>query len=158
MKIVFLLLLLVSCASKPKLYPNEKLKAVGKATAEKDVVQCIDDAEKYLESTKGKQIAKGAGAGAAIGAAIGVVYTLLELIPVLHKWLPSSMGIGLGMVLSVGLGLTFFVGGFIMWIVLRRWFGMKDITLTTIAIGCIVAEGIGGVMKPGLLHLGWLGG
>lgn len=73
MKFVLLLALFVSCASKPKLYPNEKLKAVGKETAEKDVNQCIDDAEKYLESGKGKQIAKGAGAGAAIGAAIGVV-------------------------------------------------------------------------------------
>lgn len=93
-----------------------------------------------------------------IGAVVGIIYTLLELVPALERWLPSSIGIGLGMVLSVALGITFFVGGFIMWIVLRRWLKMKDITLTTIAIGCIVAEGIGGVMKPGLIHLGWIAG
>jgi uncharacterized oligopeptide transporter (OPT) family protein len=93
-----------------------------------------------------------------IGAVVGIIYTLLELIPALERWLPGSIGIGLGMVLSVALGITFFVGGFIMWIVLRRWLKMKDITLTTIAIGCIVAEGIGGVMKPGLIHLGWIAG
>lgn len=93
-----------------------------------------------------------------IGAIVGVIYTLLELIPTLERWMPASVGIGLGMVLSVGMGITFFVGGFLMWIVLRRWLGMKDITLTTIAIGCIVAEGIGGVLKPGLIHLGWIAG
>ncbi|RYZ58483.1 MAG: hypothetical protein EOP07_06890 [Proteobacteria bacterium] len=93
-----------------------------------------------------------------IGAVVGIIYTLLELIPAFERWLPGSIGIGLGMVLSVALGITFFVGGFIMWIVLRRWLKMKDITLTTIAIGCIVAEGIGGVMKPGLIHLGWIAG
>lgn len=73
MKLVLLLILFVSCASKPQLYPNEKYKNVGKKTASQDVDQCIADAENYLESNKGKQIAKGAGAGAAIGAAIGVV-------------------------------------------------------------------------------------
>jgi outer membrane lipoprotein SlyB len=73
MKLILLLALFVSCASKPKLYPNEKLKAVGNQIAQKDVDQCIEDAEKYLESSKGKQVAKGVGAGAAIGAAIGVV-------------------------------------------------------------------------------------
>lgn len=66
-------LILMSCASKPQLYPNQKLKSVGKDIAKKDIDQCIDDADKYLESSKGKQMAKGAGAGAAIGAAMGAV-------------------------------------------------------------------------------------
>jgi outer membrane lipoprotein SlyB len=74
MKISWLLMVtLVACASKPTLYPNDKLKSVGKEAAQKDVDQCIADAEEYLKSGKGKQIAKGAGAGAAIGAAVGVV-------------------------------------------------------------------------------------
>lgn len=73
MKSLVLLLLLVSCASKPKLYPNQKLKAVGKEASQKDIDQCIADAENYLESSKGKQVAKGAGAGAVIGAAMGGV-------------------------------------------------------------------------------------
>jgi hypothetical protein len=41
-----------------------------------------------------------------------------------------------------------------MWIVLGRWLKMREVTLTTIAVGSIVAEGIGGVLKPGLIKLG----
>ena len=70
---ILILLLLVSCASRPKLYPNQKLKSVGKEASQKDIEFCIAEADKYLESSKGKQIAKGAGGGAAIGAAIGAV-------------------------------------------------------------------------------------
>lgn len=71
--ILLSLALLVSCASKPKLYPNEQYKAVGKKAAQKDIDQCIADADEYMESGKGKQIAKGAGSGAAIGVAFGAV-------------------------------------------------------------------------------------
>jgi uncharacterized membrane protein len=70
---ILILLFLVSCASKPKLYPNQKLKSVGKEASQKDINLCMSEAENYLESSKGKQIAKGAGGGAAIGAAIGAV-------------------------------------------------------------------------------------
>lgn len=72
-RILVLLLLLVSCASRPQLYPNSKLKSVGKVAAQKDIDKCIADADEYLESSKGKKIAKSAGAGAAIGAAVGAV-------------------------------------------------------------------------------------
>ncbi len=89
-----------------------------------------------------------------IGGIVGAVYTALEKVPRLDKWLPDSTGIGLGLVLSVSLGLTFFLGGFIMWIVLGRWLKMRPVTLTTIAVGSIVAEGIGGVIKPGLIKIG----
>lgn len=73
MKYLLLLLVMTSCASRPQLYPNQKLKAVGKEESRKDVDACIADAETYLESSKGKQIAKGAGGGAAVGAAMGAV-------------------------------------------------------------------------------------
>ncbi len=66
-------LVFVGCSSKPKLYPNQKLKSVGRDQADLDIDQCIADADAYLESSKGKQIAKGAGAGAAVGAAMGAV-------------------------------------------------------------------------------------
>ncbi len=68
-----LLLVLGACASKPKLYPNDKLKEVGKEAAQKDIDKCIADADEYLESSEGKKIAKSAGAGAAIGATIGAI-------------------------------------------------------------------------------------
>lgn len=73
MKYLVLLLLVVSCASKPQLYPNQKFKSAGKEVAKKDIDQCMADSEAYLKSSKGKQVAKGAGAGAAIGAAMGAV-------------------------------------------------------------------------------------
>lgn len=73
MKFIVMLLILLSCASRPQLYPNQKLKTVGKEAAKKDVDRCIADADQYLESSKGKQVAKGAGAGAVIGGAMGAV-------------------------------------------------------------------------------------
>lgn len=78
-KIILLVSILVfySCASKPQLYPNSKLKQVGKQEAKKDIDSCIADADEYLKSSKGKNIAKGAGAGAAIGAAMGAVGGML---------------------------------------------------------------------------------
>ena len=66
-------LVFVGCSSKPKLYPNSKYKSVGKEVAQEDINQCMSDADAFLESSKGKQIAKGAGAGAIIGGVIGVV-------------------------------------------------------------------------------------
>ena len=70
---LFFIFLFTACASRPQLYPNSKLKSVGKEAAKEDVDRCLADADKYLKSSKGKNIAKGAGAGAAIGAAMGAV-------------------------------------------------------------------------------------
>jgi hypothetical protein len=94
----------------------------------------------------------GATKAMALGAVVGSVYALLELAPALRKWMPESTGIGLGLVLAPAYGLAFFVGGVLMWIVLGRWLKWSDATLTTIAVASIVAEGIGGVLKP-VLHL-----
>lgn len=71
--LLLVVLALVGCASRPQLYPNQKLKHVGKEAAKKDIDRCIADAEQYLKSSTGKNAAKGAGAGAAIGAAMGAV-------------------------------------------------------------------------------------
>ena len=90
----------------------------------------------------------------AVGAACGIVYTLIEMLPAAHRWMPESIGLGLGLVLPVSYGLAFFTGGFVMWIVLRRGLTWSDATLTTIAVASIVAEGIGGVLKPILKLLG----
>lgn len=95
---------------------------------------------------------QGAGTALLIGAVAGAIYTLLELIPSVRKWLPESIGLGLGLVLPPSFGLAFFVGGFLLWIVLGRWAKWSDATLTTIAVASIVAEGIGGVLKP-VLHM-----
>ena len=101
---------------------------------------------------------QGAGKALILGAVVGVVYTLIELVPVLRKWLPESIGLGLGLVLTPALGISFFVGGFLFWIVLGRWCKVDEATLTTMAVACIVAEGIGGVMKPLLTMAGLIAG
>jgi outer membrane lipoprotein SlyB len=77
MTIVMLTFLLASCASRPVLYPNQKLKKIGKESAQKDVDKCMAEADEFLESPKGKQIVKGAGKGAFMGAAMGAVSGLL---------------------------------------------------------------------------------
>ncbi len=88
-----------------------------------------------------------------VGAGVGLIYTLLEAVPRLKPWLPDGLGIGLGLVLSVSLGISFFIGGFLLWIVLGRWLKIGESTLTTIAVGSIVAEGIGGVLQSILLKV-----
>ena len=86
------------------------------------------------------------------GAIVGVLYALLENVAAVRKWLPEATGVGLGLVLAPALSLAFFVGGFLMWIVLGRGLKWSEATLTTLAVASIVAEGIGGVLKP-LLHV-----
>lgn len=74
---VFVLIGFVSCSSSPVLYPNKKYKKVGKDIADKDVKKCMDDADKFIKSEKGKKILKGAGKGAFVGAAMGAISGLI---------------------------------------------------------------------------------
>ncbi len=66
-------LILTACASKPVLYPNQKFKKVGKELASQDIDQCMKEAEDYLDSPTGKNMAKGAAGGSLIGGAMGAV-------------------------------------------------------------------------------------
>ncbi len=91
-----------------------------------------------------------------IAGAIGVVYVLIERIPKIEAVIPSSLGLGLGLVLPISYDLAFFFGGVALWLVGGRLLKVRDLTLTTIAVGCIVAEGLGGVTKPVLRLLGLL--
>jgi len=71
------ILIFTACSSSPVLYPNKKYKRVGKSVASNDVDKCMNDADKFIESSKGKQMLKGAGKGAFAGAAMGVVSGLI---------------------------------------------------------------------------------
>ena len=81
MKILFTIALIISitygCSSKPVLYPNSKLKAVGKTQGQHDVETCLSDPDEYLESPKAKKILGSAGKGAVLGGAIGAVTGVL---------------------------------------------------------------------------------
>ncbi len=68
------LLVMTACSSRPKLYPNEKLKTVGKEVSQKDIDQCMSEGDLYLETSEAKRITKGAGRGAVVGAAMGAVF------------------------------------------------------------------------------------
>jgi hypothetical protein len=68
-----LFLALSSCASRPKLYPNETLKSKGKDASEADINQCMKDADTYASSSEGKKLLKSTGFGAVVGGAMGAV-------------------------------------------------------------------------------------
>ncbi len=89
-----------------------------------------------------------------IGAICGAIYVLLEQSEAIKKHIPCSIGLGIGLVLPIAYDLAFFLGGILLWVVLGRLLKVRSITLTTIAVGCIVAEGLGGVLKPVLAMIG----
>jgi hypothetical protein len=82
MRLTTLLLafLVAGCAAnRPVLYPNAHYRAVGKATADRDVQECISMATAHGATTDrtketARDAAAGATAGAAAGAAGGAIY------------------------------------------------------------------------------------
>jgi hypothetical protein len=67
---------LVSCASKPILYPNQHYKDVGQETAERDIEECTQMAkEAGATPSQGKtgQVAGSTAGGGAVGSAAGAV-------------------------------------------------------------------------------------
>lgn len=77
MLILIQVVILTACASRPVLYPNEKYKSVGKDGAVIDIDKCMDDGDKFIQSSKGKQILKSAGEGAFVGGLMGAVFGLI---------------------------------------------------------------------------------
>jgi len=69
----FVILLSAGCSSRPVLYPNQKLKRVGKERSQQDIDRCLKDADDYLDSPKAKAILKSAGKGSLLGGAVGLV-------------------------------------------------------------------------------------
>ncbi|GAF77480.1 unnamed protein product, partial [marine sediment metagenome] len=57
------------------------------------------------------------------------------------------IGFGLALILPVVYDFAFFAGSLVMFYVLRRGFKLQDITLNTIAVACIVGEGLGGILQ-----------
>jgi hypothetical protein len=59
-------------ANRPVLYPNAHYRSVGKAAAERDVQECIAEAQGHgATSDRNKEIARDTATGAAVGAAAG---------------------------------------------------------------------------------------
>ena len=91
-----------------------------------------------------------------IGGIAGVVWALLESRSKIRRFLPSSIGFGLALILPVFYDFGFFAGGVMMFYVLGRYLKVKEVSLNTLAIACIVGEGIGGILQAGLKIVGLL--
>ena len=71
--VIFAIIFISGCASKPRLYPNAKLQKVGKAQSQRDVDFCMERADEFLGSSQGRKFARGAGFGAIVGGATGAI-------------------------------------------------------------------------------------
>lgn len=65
---------IAGCASesRPQLYPNEVLKQRGHEVANKDIDECLKEADDYFKTPEGKEAAKGSvGHGTMVGTSVG---------------------------------------------------------------------------------------
>lgn len=92
-----------------------------------------------------------------IGGAVGLLWALAESSERFGRFVPGSIGFGMGLVIHPSISFAFFAAGILMWFVLRRWFKVSDATLSTIAIASIVGEGIGGLLQGVLRAVGAFG-
>jgi hypothetical protein len=60
-----------ACATRPIVYPNDKLRQSGQVAVEADTEICIAEAKEYLESGRVPELAKQTGEGAVVGGAVG---------------------------------------------------------------------------------------
>lgn len=63
--------LLFACATRPVVYPNEKLRESGQYALEADIDACLAEAKQYLETGRVKEVAKETAEGAVVGGAVG---------------------------------------------------------------------------------------
>jgi uncharacterized oligopeptide transporter (OPT) family protein len=89
-----------------------------------------------------------------IGGGVGVVWALAEQSTRIRRFLPGSVGFGMGLVIHPSISFAFFLAGVLMWFVLRRVLKVSDETLGTIAIASIVGEGLGGLTQGVMRALG----
>jgi uncharacterized oligopeptide transporter (OPT) family protein len=92
-----------------------------------------------------------------IGGSVGVLWALAEQSARIRRFVPGSVGFGMGLVIHPSISIAFFLAGVLMWIVLRRFLKLSDETLGTIAIASIVGEGLGGLSQGVLRAFGVLG-
>ncbi|NPV06166.1 MAG: cell envelope biogenesis protein OmpA [Syntrophaceae bacterium] len=71
--LTLLCLTFIGCAAsqRPVLYPNNHLRVVGNAQAERDIDDCMQMAEAHVRRNQDSKVAEGAVRGGAIGAATG---------------------------------------------------------------------------------------
>jgi len=68
---LLLLLPLAACATRPIVYPNEKLRESGQVAVRADTDACLAEADEYLEDGRVPEMAKRTGEAAVVGGAAG---------------------------------------------------------------------------------------
>lgn len=104
-----------------------------------------------------------------IGAILGVALCLLDTMAKngirkgkysLWRIVPHSLGVTLGMILSIWASTAFFVGALVLCVIVPRVFNLRrddeDPFLTTIASAGIIGEGVGGLMVGVCKYFGML--
>lgn len=59
------------------LYPNQAYERAGSEQADRDIDECISQADEYMKGDEAKRILKGAGKGSVFGGTVGAVSGLL---------------------------------------------------------------------------------
>lgn len=91
-----------------------------------------------------------------ISGIVSTIWTLVESKQEWNRWIPSSTGVGLALILPAFFDFGFFVGGILMYFILPR-FATKT-TISTLAIALIIGEGFGGIVKGVFNTLGIIKG
>jgi uncharacterized oligopeptide transporter (OPT) family protein len=94
----------------------------------------------------------------ALGIAVvfGIVCAVLEQNPRIRTWVPSSTGIGIGMLIPFSAVLTIFIGAVIDWILRKRDPKGTDAWILPLASGFIAGEALVAIVLPLLIILGWM--
>lgn len=83
----------------------------------------------------------------------GIVMAALENIKAIRRFVPSTTGIGIGLILSIGYSLDFFVGA-VIFLILAKKFKMSEGTIASIAAAGILGDASGGLLSAMLASLG----
>jgi len=83
----------------------------------------------------------------------GAVMAVLENAGPLKKYMPSTTGIGIGLILPVTASVDFFIGA-VLFLVMARVFKVGDSTLSSLAAAGILGEAAGGMLKGAFQSMG----
>ncbi len=90
----------------------------------------------------------------AIAVVFGIVCAVLEQNPKIRTWVPSSTGIGIGMLIPASAVITILIGALIDWIVRKRDPKGTDAWILPLASGFIAGEALVAIVLPLLILLG----
>lgn len=85
--------------------------------------------------------------GMLVGALIGIALPLLELsMPKMRKWIPSSMGVGLALVIPAWNSISMFVGAFLAYLWFKKNEKQAEDYTVAVSSGIIAGESLMGVL------------